>query len=152
MTLASRTEPTPALPEGLNPSDNAALSASFVPAVWADDTFFDALAIPIWAAACVRRIRPERPRWPSHESLAEAFWPGQDPIARIRVHDTRWLEVVGVASIRNYEGIVQIPPPNLIFFPAAQNPRQPFMMLFYSQPATEPRWRHPSARWFASWI
>jgi predicted permease len=133
VTLASRTEQIPAWPEGLNPSDQAALSASSVPSVWADATFFDALAIPILKGRGL--LQTDSAGAPAiavvNESLAKAFWPGRDPIGkRIRVRNTRWVEVVGVAAIRNYEGIGQIPPPSLIFFPAAQSPRQPSMMLF----------------------
>ncbi len=147
VTLASRTDHIPAWPEGLNPS-NDAVSASSVPSVWADDTFFDALAIPILKGRGLRHT--DSAGTPAvavvNESLAKAFWPGQDPIGkRIRINSTRWVVVVGVAAIRNYEGIVQIPPPSLIFLPAAQSPRQPFMMLF-SQSAGDRTARAASLR------
>jgi predicted permease len=129
-TLASTVESIPASPEGLNP-------ASPVATVWADDTFFDALGIPILKG---RGLRPaDSAGAPAvavvNQSLANAYWPGQNPVGkRIRVNDARWVEVVGVSAIKTYEGMIQIPPPNLIFFPLAQNPKQP-LMIFFAQSA-----------------
>ncbi len=72
-----------------------------------------------------------------NELLAKHYWPGQSAIGkRMRMggndpgHPARSVQIVGVSPIKGFQGIIQIPAPDLIFLPAAQNPKHPLMTLF----------------------
>jgi putative ABC transport system permease protein len=106
-----------------------------VNSVRADRNFFEAQGIPIrrgrgfrsadgFGAARVAVI---------NENLARAIWPGDDPVGkRVRLGGDQepWVEIVGVAGIRNYDGLIVIPPPQMIFLPVEQGGDWPAMTLF----------------------
>jgi hypothetical protein len=134
ITLASSPDSIATRPEGRQsqPGSNASPDAL---TVWADNSFFDALAIPILRGRGFRNTDSagETDIAVVNEALAKLYWPGQDPIGkRIRMDDGkgRWVQVVGVSAIRNYDTILTVPPPKLLFLPAARNPKYPPMMLF----------------------
>ena len=68
-----------------------------------------------------------------NENLAKAIWPGQDPVGkRVRLGGDKqpWTEIVGVARIRNADGLIVIPPPQMIFTPVEQSTVWPAMTLY----------------------
>ncbi|HVW08664.1 MAG TPA: ADOP family duplicated permease [Bryobacteraceae bacterium] len=115
--------------------DGAGSGSVSVSGVVADQHFFDAQAISIlrgrgfrgtdgFGAARVAVV---------NENLAKAVWPGQDPVGkRVRLGGDKepWTEIVGVARIRNYDGLIVIPSPQLIFLPVDQSNPWPTMTLF----------------------
>jgi hypothetical protein len=137
VTLASPAQLTPIRPEGYQPAagSNGSTDGDSVSTVWADEGFFDALAIPIVRGRGFRNA--DSSGGPDvavvNEDFAKYYWPGQNAVGkRIRVDDgtVRWVQVVGIAAIKQYEGMVQVPPPKLLFFPAGQNPKQLPMTLY----------------------
>jgi predicted permease len=103
-------------PENLAKPEDVATSG-----VWGDESFFDALGIPIV------RGRPFRKSDTGHapsvaivnEVLARHHWPGQDVLGRrLRVAGEKGqlVEVVGVVKINNYHAF-GVPPQDIIFLP-----------------------------------
>ncbi len=137
VTLGSDPEPARVLPEGYSPpGNNNGNDRITINTIWVDGRFFQALAIPVSqgrgftsgdsaSAPAVAVV---------NESLAEHYWAGQTAIGkRMRIGEdntARWVQIVGVAGIKSFLGILQVPPPDLIFLPAAQNPKHPVMTLF----------------------
>lgn len=114
--------------------DGAGASVS-VYGVQADQHFFDAQGISIVRGRGFRdtdgfgsaRIAVV------NENLAKATWPGQDPVGkRVRLGGDKepWTEIVGVARIRNYDEMIVIPPPQMIFLPVEQASVWPPMTLY----------------------
>jgi putative ABC transport system permease protein len=137
VTLGSQAQTIPVRPDGYQslPGSSEGPEPRTVFSAWAGDNFFDALAIPVLRGRGFRNTDSAGGAAVAvvNESLAELYWPGQDAVGkRIRVDEGmgRWVEVVGVAAIKNYEGLIVIPSPRLIFFPAAQNPKHPPLLLF----------------------
>jgi putative ABC transport system permease protein len=136
VTLASSSEATAVQPDGYQAPKDAGSDSLTVPVIWADPNFFEALEIPILQGRGLRGTDSAGapPVAVVNESFVKHYWQGQDPIGkRIRVGDDRqhrWVEVVGVTAIKSYQGIISVPPPDLVFFPAAQNPKHPLMTLF----------------------
>ncbi|HEY4087786.1 MAG TPA: ABC transporter permease, partial [Bryobacteraceae bacterium] len=110
-------------------------SAASVYSVLADQHFFDAQGISIlrgrgfrgtdgFGAARIAVV---------NESLAKATWPGQDPVGkRVRLGGDKepWTEIVGVGRIQNYDEMIVIPPPQMIFLPVEQSSVWPAMRLY----------------------
>ncbi len=136
VALASPAQTTTIQAEGYRPADaSGAADGASVPAIWAGENFFEALAIPIL------RGRGFGATDSSHgpdvavvnDEFGKFFWPGQNAVGkRIRIESPkpRWVSVVGVASIKQYEGMIQAPPPKLLFLPAEENPKQLQMTLY----------------------
>jgi putative ABC transport system permease protein len=129
ITFASEANPTP-----MQDERPGAASVS-VYSVMADRHFFDVQGISIvrgrgfrgtdgFGAARIAVV---------NENLAKATWPGQDPVGkRVRLGGDKepWVEIVGVARIRNYDGLIVIPPPQMIFLPVEQAGSWPPMSLY----------------------
>ncbi|HVY91269.1 MAG TPA: FtsX-like permease family protein, partial [Bryobacteraceae bacterium] len=129
MTFASAASPMSLQRDG---AGGASVSVS---GVVADQHFFDAQGISIMRGRGFRgtdgfgaaRIAVV------NENLAKAVWPGQDPVGkRVRLGGDKepWTEIVGVARIRNYDGLIVIPSPQMIFLPVEQANTWPPMTLF----------------------
>jgi ABC-type antimicrobial peptide transport system permease subunit len=115
--------------------DGAGASTASVYSVLADQHFFDAQGISIvrgrgfggtdgFGAARIAVI---------NENLAKAIWPGRDPVGkRVRLGGDKepWTEIAGVARIRNSDGLIAIPPPQMIFLPVEQASVRPAMTLY----------------------
>lgn len=119
ITFASAANPTTMR------GDGAGAPSVSVYSVMGDRHFFDAQGISIVRG---RGFRDTDGRGAAriavvNENLAKAVWPGGDPVGkRVRLGGDKepWTEVVGVARLRNYDGLIVIPSPQMIFLPAEQ--------------------------------
>lgn len=135
VTLASSQRTMWIEPEGYGPAKNDAGSGVSVATVWADDNFFGALRIPVSSG---RGFLPtDSSGAPDvvvvNEEFAKLYWPGQSAVGRrIRVDEGkgRWVQVVGVAGIKQYYGNIQVPASSLMFLPSKQNSKQVPMTLY----------------------
>jgi predicted permease len=137
VTLASATQPVPIRPEDYHPAagSNGGNGDDSVSTIWAAANFFEALGIPVRAGRGF--LSTDSSDGPDvavvNEDFAKFYWPRQNPVGRrIRIDDgkVRWAQVIGVAAIKQYEGMVSVPPPKLMFLPSAQNPKQLPMTLY----------------------
>ncbi len=74
-----------------------------------------------------------------NETLAQRYWPGQDPIGkRFRIDNSRgpWVEIVGVAKTSKYYWIAE-PPSEFVYLPERQDPRAHMILL--AESAGDPR-------------
>jgi predicted permease len=137
VTLASSARMMSIEAEGHRPAkgQNDASDAESVSGVWADNNFFEALGIPVRSG---RGFLPTDSQGGQevavvNEEFARFFWPGQNALGRrIRVGDGkgRWVQVVGVASIKQYQRTITVPPAGLMFLSSQQNPKQIPMTLY----------------------
>ena len=132
VALASSAQSTTVRPEGYQ---KGGADGDSVPRIWVDHEFFEALRIPILRGRAFRDTdsagAPEVAV--VNEEFAKFYWSGQNPVGkRIRVDDgrVRWVQVVGVTTVKQYEGMISAPPPKLMFLPAEQNPTQLPMTLY----------------------
>jgi len=132
VALGSSYQSTQVRPEGYQ---KGGADGDSVPRIWVDHDFFEALRIPIQRGRGFRDT--DSPGAPDvavvNEEFAKFYWSGQNPVGkRIRVDDggVRWVQVVGVTALKQYEGMISAPPPKLMFLPAEQNPKQLPMTLY----------------------
>ena len=69
-----------------------------------------------------------------NQTLAEHYWPGQDPVGkRFRLNDRNgpWVEIVGVAKDGKYVTIMEAPT-EFVYLPLKQNPQPERILLAQS--------------------
>jgi putative ABC transport system permease protein len=153
VTLGSAPEPAAVRPEGYSlpasvsdifGNGNAARQdptqdSVTINTVWTEAGYFEALGISILQGRDFNTA--DSAGAPAvaivNEMLAKHYWPGQSALGkRMRMggndpgHPASSVQIVGVSPIKGFQGIIQVPAPDLIFLPAAQNPKHPLMALF----------------------
>jgi len=119
------------LPEGYQlPKDKSSLEV-FTNTV--DVDYFRTVDIPILRGRGFLETDGEKaPRVAVvNERFAETYWPGQNPIGRrLRLGGPQgeWVEVVGLARMSKYLGLVE-PPAEFVYLPLAQNFRTQMTLL-----------------------
>ena len=98
-----------------------------------DEGYFDTLAMPLLRGRGIRSSdRADAPRVAViNETLANHYWPRQDPVGKRFRMDNRtgpWVEVVGVAKNAKYVFISE-PPIEYVYFPLAQHPKAQMTLL-----------------------
>jgi predicted permease len=96
-------------------------------------TYFEAMGIPLLSGRSLREEdgHLERPGVVVNESLAERFWPGENPIGkRFRFNTPVWLNVVGVVGDTRQWGLERGPLAEA-YFPYIDAPEVPPLISFH---------------------